>query len=198
MAGTPFRACFPLLLLFGLSFPPGCSTGQTRGEASEVDVNERLITRMVEVDAPPEVVFDAWTRTEGITTFFAPKAKIDAVEGGAFELYFDPSQPEGLRGSEGCTFRTIERPDRLVTTWSFPPSIPELRDKGALTRLTITLMDVSPDPDTPRTLVTVVHDQWRQGEAWDRGLAYFERAWPRVLENLRKRFAEGPIDWSAE
>ena len=36
---------------------------------------------------------------------------------------------------------------------------------------------------------------WGSGDKWDQSFAYFDRAWGRVLENLAKRFPDGPIDW---
>ena len=38
---------------------------------------------------------------------------------------------------------------------------------------------------------------WGEGGQWDESFKYFDGAWTRVLANLQKRFAEGPIDWTA-
>ena len=38
----------------------------------------------------------------------ADPARIEAEVGGAYELYFDLEQPEGMRGSEGCTVVELE------------------------------------------------------------------------------------------
>ena len=37
---------------------------------------------------------------------------------------------------------------------------------------------------------------WGEGGQWDQSFKYFDTAWGRVLANLEKRFAEGPIDWA--
>ena len=44
-------------------------------------------------------------------------------------------------------------------------------------------------------MVRLTNGGYGPGEAWDEALEYFQKAWPWVLENLRKRFDEGPR-WS--
>ena len=47
-------------------------------------------------------------------------------------------------------------------------------------------------------LVTLTHDGWGVGEEWDQAFDYFTNAWRDiVLPRLKRRFALGPIDWSA-
>ena len=62
----------------------------------------KYILKEVTVKASMEEVWDAWTTSKGVTTFFAPEAKIELKYDGSYELYFDLDKPEGLRGSEGC------------------------------------------------------------------------------------------------
>lgn len=47
------------------------------------------------------------------------------------------------------------------------------------------------------TSVRLVHMAWGDGGQWDEAFTYFEQAWDFVLENLRRRFEHGPIDWDA-
>jgi uncharacterized protein YndB with AHSA1/START domain len=47
------------------------------------------------------------------------------------------------------------------------------------------------------TQVTLRHMGWGDGGQWDQNFDYFDRAWPRVLANFQKRFADArPIDWT--
>ncbi|MBE2241542.1 MAG: SRPBCC domain-containing protein, partial [Burkholderiaceae bacterium] len=50
---------------------------------------ERSIDKEVEVAASVDQVWDAWTTRDGIRSFFAPDANIDARVGGAFQIYID-------------------------------------------------------------------------------------------------------------
>jgi len=48
---------------------------------------ERSIDKEVVLAATPEQAWQAWTTREGITSFFAPDARIEPRVGGAFEVY---------------------------------------------------------------------------------------------------------------
>jgi uncharacterized protein YndB with AHSA1/START domain len=45
---------------------------------------ERAIDKSIDVPASLDRVWDAWTTREGITSFFAPDARIEPRPGGAF------------------------------------------------------------------------------------------------------------------
>jgi len=47
------------------------------------------------------------------------------------------------------------------------------------------------------TVVRLHHSGWGDGGQWDQAHDYFDKAWAAVLENLQKRFVEGPRDWTA-
>lgn len=151
------------------------------------------VKKAVIVPAPPADVWAAFTTVEGAKAFFAPEARIEAVAGGPYEIWFDPGAPEGSRGCEGCTVVSVEPPKRLVFTWSHPPSIPELRNRGKRGRVTVELLPGSVEGST---LVSLVHDGFPEGEAGEKARDYFEKAWDVVLGRLRARFRQGPVDWS--
>ena len=51
---------------------------------------ERAIEREVVVPARVEAVWQAWTTTAGLKTFFAPDANVHLRVDGPFEVYFNP------------------------------------------------------------------------------------------------------------
>lgn len=134
-------------------------------------------------------VFAAWTTEEGVKTFFAPEAHIDLQPGGKYELIFMPDGEEGKRGAEGCTIIEFTQDKHLAFTWSFPPSMPAIRDK--FIRVDVRFEAIDPEI----TEVKIVHTGWQTGHQWFRGMAYFEKAWELVLSRLNHRFRFGPIDW---
>jgi uncharacterized protein YndB with AHSA1/START domain len=80
------------------------------------------------INAPVADVWKAWTTTDGIESFFAPKAaKVEPWVGGAFELWFGVDQPEGSRGSENCKVHSVKPMEQLVIEWNAPPTIPTIR-----------------------------------------------------------------------
>ena len=148
----------------------------------------RILEKQVTLPGSVEAVFSAWTPPEGCRSFFAPECNIDARPGGAYELFFDPSQPEGSRGSEGCTVLELTPPHHLAFSWNQPPTLPSLRSEK--TRVDVTF---GSDPEGVR--VKLVATGWGEGPEWAAAWDYFERAWSIVLGRLRQRFIEGPIDW---
>ena len=56
---------------------------------------ERAIDKTVVIPAPLAQAWTAWTTRDGITSFFAPDARIEPRPGGAFEIYMDPGAAPG-------------------------------------------------------------------------------------------------------
>lgn len=141
-----------------------------------------VVTKVI--DAPVADVWKAWTTTEGIESFFAPKAaKVMPEPGGAFELWFGLDHPEGQRGSEGCLIHSVVPQRQLVFEWNAPPTLPTIR------RLrTLVYLDFAP-LEGDRTSLTLRNFGYGQGEEWAKARAYFENAWPAVMASLQKRFA---------
>jgi uncharacterized protein YndB with AHSA1/START domain len=151
---------------------------------------ERAIDKEIVVAAPIESVWQAWTTSAGIRTFFAPEAEIEPRVGGAFHIHINPYAPPGLKGADDMRFMALQPPTMLSFDWNAPPSLPEVR--GQRTFVVVRLAPV----DARSTRVTLHHTGWGAGGQWDETYAYFDRAWGNVLGNLKKSFESGPIDWT--
>lgn len=151
---------------------------------------ERAIDKDVVIAATAEQAWVAWTTREGITSFFAPDARVEARVGGPFEIYIDPLAEPGLRGADSMRFMALQAPRMLSFDWNAPPSLPQARAQR--TFVVVRLTPVS----ERETRVTLHHTGWGDGDEWDKAYAYFDRAWGNVLGNLKKRFESGPIDWT--
>jgi uncharacterized protein YndB with AHSA1/START domain len=151
---------------------------------------ERAIDKQVVVAAPIEVVWQAWTSRDGIRTFFAPDAEIDARVGGAFHIHMDPLAEPGMKGADDMRYMALQPPTMLSFDWNAPPSQPESRKQR--TFVIVRLADV----DGRSTRVTLHHTGWGDGAEWDKTFAYFDRAWGIVLGKLQASFVTGPVDWS--
>ena len=151
---------------------------------------ERAIDKIIEIPATLEQAWDAWTTREGITSFFAPDAEIDARVGGAFHIHIDPTAPPGSKGADDMRFMALQPRKMLSFDWNAPPSLPEARAQR-----TFVVIRFEPISDKS-TRVTLHHTGWGEGGEWDRAHAYFDRAWGNVLGNLKKRFEQGPQDWT--
>jgi uncharacterized protein YndB with AHSA1/START domain len=155
-----------------------------------VQAAERAIDKQVLVAAPIEQVWQAWTTREGIVSFMAPAAEIDARPGGAFDIHFDPLAAPGLRGADGMQFMALQPPRLLSFTWNAPPHLPEARAQR-----TLVVVRLAPEGERS-TRVSLHHVGWGDGGQWDQAYTYFDRAWGNVLGNLRQRFETGPVDWT--
>ncbi|WP_374567702.1 SRPBCC domain-containing protein [Ideonella sp.] len=151
---------------------------------------ERAIEREVVVPATLDQAWAAWTTREGITSFFSPGAEIDARVGGAFHIFMDPSAAPGERGADDMRYMALQPMKMISFDWNAPPSLPEARAQR-----TFVIVRFEPVGDK-QTRVTLHHTGWGTGGQWDQTYAYFDKAWPRVLDNLRKRFESGPMDWA--
>ena len=69
--------------------------------AISVNAEERSINFEITVNGSLEQVWNAWTTEEGVKSFFSPDCKVELKVGGAYEMYFAPEAPEGMRGGDG-------------------------------------------------------------------------------------------------
>ncbi len=174
------------LLCWSLAMLSACST--------EIPA-ERTIVEKISIRANINDVWNAWTTTDGIKTFFAPDANVDARPGGPFEIYMDPGAPAGMKGADGMAFLAVQEKKMISFTWNAPPSLPVVRQQR-----TVVVVRFTPRGDS-LTDVLLVHSGWGSGGGngvdaeWDKAYDYFSKAWPNVLKNLNKRFDDGPIDW---
>ncbi|MFH2002640.1 MAG: SRPBCC domain-containing protein [Planctomycetota bacterium] len=155
-----------------------------------IDPDDRVLRKEATVKATLDEAWNAWTTTEGVTTFFAPEARVALSPGGPYEIFFSPTSPAGSRGSEGCKVLTWLTRDTLCFDWNAPPSFGELRKKH--TRVTVRLEAL----EDGRVKVMLCQEGWGRGEDWDKLYNYFDRAWAFVLSNLKGRFDNGPLDWT--
>jgi uncharacterized protein YndB with AHSA1/START domain len=151
---------------------------------------ERSLDKQIEIAATLDQAWDAWTTREGIVSFFAPDAKIEARVGGAFQIYIDPLGEPGSKGADDMRFMALQPKKMLSFDWNAPPHLP-------LARAQRTFVVLRFEPLTDKTTrITLHHTGWGDGGEWDKAHAYFDRAWTGVLGNLKKRFEVGPQDWT--
>lgn len=99
---------------------------------------ELVITRIL--DAPPVLVYKAWTNPEhivrwmGPTGFTAPSAKVDLREGGSYRAHI--RSPEGKDYWFRGTYREVVANERLVFTFAWE----EEGERGQENLVTITFV----------------------------------------------------------
>lgn len=158
--------------------------------AAGAAAQERAIDKEVVVAAPIEAVWQAWTSKAGIESFFAPEAEVEPRSGGAFHVHINPYAPAGSKGADDMRYMALQKPTMVTFDWNAPPSLPEVRAQR--TFVIVRLAEV----DAKTTRVRLHHVGWGEGGQWDQTRNYFDKAWGNVLNNLKKRFDTGPVDWT--
>lgn len=158
--------------------------------ASLAIADERAIHKEVVVNAPVAAAWSAWATKEGIQSFFAPEAVVEARPGGAYSVHFNPFARDGLKGADGMRVLGVQENRMISFTWNAPPHLPEARAQR-----TVVIVRTKAEGDN-RTRVTLTHLGWGDGGEWDKAYQYFDRAWGQVLAQLEKRFSDKPNDWT--
>lgn len=124
--------------------------------------------------APREKVFEAWTRPEALTRWFAPgtmTCRVHALElrpGGAYRI--EMCDAGGRPNIVGGVYREIVPPSRLVFTWAW-----EAGPGPGETLVTIELHD-----EGGRTRLVLTHERFPNAEARDK----HDQGWAGCLANL--------------
>jgi uncharacterized protein YndB with AHSA1/START domain len=144
------------------------------------------------VNAMPGDVWKNWTTGEGVKAFLGVENKVELRIGGPYEFYFGPTQPEGARGSEGCTILSYD-PERMLSfSWNAPPTLPHARSKR-----TWVVVSIAPHGGHG-SKVTLKHYGFTEqaaanpehAEEWKQCRAYFKNAWPSVLQKLSDHYKQ--------
>jgi uncharacterized protein YndB with AHSA1/START domain len=164
------------LLIATSSAPPADSVG-------------RALRYRVDIPAPIEAVWSAWTESARVKEWFAPRSNIELRPLGAYEILFFPEAEPGKQGAEDNLVLAVQAPEMLSFTWDAPPEFPEARKQR--TSVVLRFQRLGPD----RTRVWFEQTGWGRGGQWDESYQYFSSAWKYVLTMLHYRYAVGPVDW---
>jgi uncharacterized protein YndB with AHSA1/START domain len=183
----------PWLLLALCAAPALASPEAQTRTIVETDGSRTLIAE-VEVQAPAAEVWSAISTRDGWRSWAVPLARTVEGEPDMIETSYDPSAAPGAPGTirqlfvaripgRLLAFRTVKAPEGFpdFDTYARVVSVIELEPRGD--RTTFVRLSAHPYPDT---------------EAGRRLIAFFERGNRASLDMLRRRFVEGPIDWSKE
>jgi uncharacterized protein YndB with AHSA1/START domain len=137
--------------------------------------------------APPTAVFDAWTNPEVLRRWWAAApdwgtalAEVDLRPGGRYRLSMhDPGS--GTTHTVGGEYVEVERPARLVYTWTWEGDPEEMRGSAD------SVVTVRFDAEGSGTRVVLDH----AGLADDEIAAKHEHGWNACMDNLAARVLTG-------
>jgi uncharacterized protein YndB with AHSA1/START domain len=144
----------------------------------------KVLTKEAVVTADLDAVWRAWTTEDGLK-FVSGRSKVELKAGGAYEWFLDLEPDErGRRGGQGSHFLAILPKDMIVFAWTFPPTIPTLRYRDAMTQVVVRFSALA----DAQTRVRMDVGGWQEGDDWQRGREYFDQAWDLVLSRLAASF----------
>jgi uncharacterized protein YndB with AHSA1/START domain len=159
---------------------------------AEADGTSTLDQRVV-VNATAEQVWQALTTSDGWRGWAAPFAEVDFRLGGFIETSYRPDaqagSPENIRNQ---VLAYLPKRMFAIRNVQAPPKAPF--DVAAFQSLH-TIVLVEPLSDRTTT-VAFVQPGYRAGEPYDTVLKHFRWGNGWTLEQLKKRFDSGPVDWA--
>jgi uncharacterized protein YndB with AHSA1/START domain len=136
----------------------------------------------VEVPAPIHAVWQAFTTSDGLSTWLTPGAVVDLRPGGEWTAHF----PDGSTG--GGTIVSFVPEKELVISAMAPDQFPHVRAER-----TKAVFQFEARGDS--TVVRLTQSGWKQGAEWTRAYEYLVAGNAQLLSTLHHRFVSGPLDW---
>lgn len=187
---------FTSLLLSGALLATGrAQTAQTPPNAAQAPAGAPVSTTatlpstdrklVIELEVPATVheVWKAFTTSDGLTSWLAPKATVDLKAGGDWIVSFP-----GRNSTGGGTIVSFVPEKELVLAALAPDQFPDVRAQR--TRAVFTF-----EAHGDVTVVRLTQTGWKTGTEWDRAYEYLIAGNAQLMSALHRRFAEGPIDW---
>lgn len=154
---------------------------------------DRVLQLSIVVNATPAQVWDAFTTAEGYRAWVAPVAAVDLRIGGDIEASYDPAAKIG--GPDNIRNRIVAYvPQRLLSFRNVqaPKALPHRELFGEIV-ITLEIEDLG----AGRSRVSLTAVGYGPGEGFDVLYRHFEWGNAYSLNELKKRFETGPIDWAA-
>jgi uncharacterized protein YndB with AHSA1/START domain len=162
--------------------------------SSRIVGGERVLEQSVVVATDIGEAWRAFATAEGFRAWAAPTARIDLRVGGLIESLYEIDggldDPRAIRNEI-----TALAPERMLAFRNVAPAANPAFDAATFQGIqTIVSFERI---DAERTKVTIMQPGYGAGPLYDGVYRFFEWGNRVSLEQLRRRFESGPIDWSA-
>lgn len=140
--------------------------------------DEHSVTVRREIAAPAEELFDAWLDARSLGSWLKPagiretRAETDPRVGGAFRIVMVDDESSSVHTG---TYREIDRPRRLVFTWSSPA-----------TRFRDSIVTVTLEPSPNSSTVVEIH---QVGLPDEEARASHHSGWSDILRELSRTYS---------
>jgi hypothetical protein len=166
---------------------------KARNESRTESDGSRTLQQSIELPGVTlEHAWAAFTTSEGFRSWAAPIAAVDFRLGGFIEASYDPARAIGSPGNIRNEIVAFVPLRMLAFRNRETPPDPPFDGPTFQSLHTVVLLE----PTGTATRVTIIQPGYRAGEPWDTVYRHFERGNAWSLEQLRRRFVQGPVDWS--
>jgi len=143
-------------------------------------VESRDIVIDLKLNVSSEESWKFWASSESLENWLTTKANIEPNVGGAYELFWDPSNLKD-NSTLGCKITAFEPGKRLAFQWRGPVPFADLMNVEPLpTWVVVTFESVSPT----QTLVKFRHGGWGEGSRWEAAKRWQMDAWAGAFKKL--------------
>ena len=149
-------------------------------KVSEKEMNE--LELKTTLPTTPETLWQEWTDQTKITKWFSPQANIEPHLGGAYELFFNPSNHDSM-STKGCKITKFKPPTQLSFQWKGPDQYDHIMNNPPQTHVEVTLTT-----RCKKTKISIKHTGWKQGPEWEEAKEWHNKAWQGVLRDLKSQF----------
>lgn len=156
---------------------------QSPAKPSKPAAFNKVLTLAVTIPARRAAVWQAFTTSEGLSTWLAPGAAVDLRAGGEWTAHF----PGGSTG--GGTILSFVPQEELILSALAPDKFPTVRAQRTRAHFRFETRGDS-------TLVQLTQTGWEDGDEWDKAYEYLAVGDAQLLATLHRRFVSGPIDWT--
>jgi uncharacterized protein YndB with AHSA1/START domain len=176
--------CFALFCI-GLYTAAALAVAQNPQTAVTSATSERALVLELTIPAPRAAVWQAFSTTEGLSTWLTPGAVVDLRPNGEWTAHF----PGGSTG--GGTILSYVPEQEIVLSALAPDRFPMVRAER-------TRVEFHFETKGQSTVVRLIQTGWKNGPEWDRAYEYLAVGNAQLLATLHRRFVDGPINWEKE
>jgi uncharacterized protein YndB with AHSA1/START domain len=173
------------VLIFAIALATTPILAQSPDVPAKAAPSDKVLVLAITVPAPLPVVWQAFTTSDGLSTWLTPGAVVDLRPGGEWTAHF----PGGSTG--GGTILSFIPEKELILSALAPDRFPAVRAQRTRARFRFEARGNS-------TLVELTQTGWMAGDEWDKAYEYLTVGDAQLLATLHHRFLKGPIDWTKQ
>ena len=155
---------------------------QTDNSKSIQNMSDKIIISNAILNCTIGTAFNFFSENDLLTKWLTNKADVEMKEGGKYELFWTPEDPDPTNNSTyGCKVLAVERPIYFIIEWMGNAEQKSfMNNVRPLTNVIVLFSQL----DKNKTRVILIHTGWRQGENWETARQYFTKAWAGALKQL--------------